>query len=82
MVSEPVWTSDDVEQRRAWSRQSKFDRAEATRPWRVDYKLFYGGGYEFWSQFYWTKAGAIWSAFFHVRFRSYGGKASLYPNAR
>lgn len=47
--------------------------------WRVDFKelAYEGGGSESWTQYYWTKAGALVSKFLHIHLRSYGGNALL-----
>jgi hypothetical protein len=57
-------------------KQTKRDVAKG-RPWRVDYDLAYEGGGTAFKQYYRTRQGAIFSAFFHKFVRSYGGTAIL-----
>lgn len=52
------------------------------RPWRIDYELGYDTGWVRFSQYYRTLFGARWSAFWHVKFRSWGGSALLFRNRR
>lgn len=52
---------------------------EHTCRWRVDFhNLAYdGGGSYSWSQYYWTKLGALWSKFRNLHITSWGGEATL-----
>jgi len=79
MVDEPVWTWGATQIAR---QDVRYAKAEAVRPWRVDYFLFYDGGGSAFSVFYWTMFGAKLAAFHHIHFRSWGGLAKLFRNAR
>lgn len=48
-----------------------------THRWRVDFDLAYDGGGGAWSGYYLTRWGAKLSAWWHVRFASWGGSAFL-----
>jgi hypothetical protein len=47
--------------------------------WRVDFKnlAYDGGGSASWTQYYWTKLGALFSKFWHLNVASWGGHAEL-----
>lgn len=72
----PVWESGKKTQDREERRFLK----TTDRPWRMHYDLAYDGGGSEFDQYYRTKFGAKFSAFFHLYFRSWGGSAELYEN--
>lgn len=45
--------------------------------WKIDFSLAYDGGGSEWTQYYFTKIGALFSRFWHVYLASWGGRAEL-----
>lgn len=50
---------------------------EYTCRWRIEFWLAYDGGGAEWTQYYFTKLGALFSKFWHVNIASWGGRATL-----
>lgn len=56
-----------------YPRPKRKRRSKENRAWMVRYNgLVYDSGRASWTQYYHTKTGARISAFFHVRFKSWG----------
>lgn len=54
------------------------------KPWAVKYEelVYDGGGGASWTQYYYTRLGARFSAFMHYHIRSYGGGSVILVNRR
>lgn len=52
---------------------------EHTCKWKVNFKnlAYDGGGSASWTQYYWTKIGALFSMYRNIYISSWGGKAEL-----
>jgi hypothetical protein len=60
-----------------YPKKSKERKDVSDRIWRIDYNLIYDDGTLQFSQYYRTRFGALWSAFWHEHLRSWGGSAVL-----
>lgn len=69
-----VWVAGQKRTARAELRETR----RARRRYRMHYDLAYDGGGSEFDQFYRTRFGARWSAFWHLHLRSWGGSAQLY----
>ena len=75
----PVWVHGANARDR---RRARLEYRAATRRWRMHYDLAYDGGGSEFDQYYRTRFGARWSAFWHLHFRSWGGSAKLFDEGR